>query len=161
MVNSAADNASVEIVPAQADDLPAIVALLARVGLDADGLEDHLETTLVVRDQGAPVACAGLEIYGRAALLRSVVVAPELQGTGLGRRITNQALALGQELGVTKIYLLTDTAADFFARFGFQVLPRTDLPAAVLQSREFGIACCESVLTLCESIALSCAVFVV
>ena len=55
-----------EVVPARADDLPAIVKLLARGGLDADGLEDHLETILEVRDNGVPVACAGLEQIGRA-----------------------------------------------------------------------------------------------
>jgi len=127
--------------------------LLARGGLDADGLEDHLETTLVVRDRGVPVACAGLERYGRSALLRSVIVAPELQGTGLGRRITDHTFAFAQELGVAQIYLLTDSAENFFARYGFQVLPRADLPAAVLQSQEFEMACGVSAVTMWASMA--------
>ncbi|MEE9466330.1 MAG: arsenic resistance N-acetyltransferase ArsN2 [Candidatus Neomarinimicrobiota bacterium] len=147
------DSTVLEIVPARADDGPAIVELLARGGLDADGLEDHLETTLVVRDNDVPVACAGLERYGRTALLRSVMVAPELQGTGLGRRITDQALALAQELGVTKIYLLTETARDFFARYGFTELPRAEIPAAVQQSQEFEMACAQSSVAMWASMA--------
>lgn len=153
MMNSAAANTVLEIVPARADDWPAIVKLLARGGLDADGLEDHLETTQLVRDQGALVACAGLEIYGRAALLRSVVVTPELQGTGLGGRITGQALALAQEHGVTQIYLLTETAEDFFACYGFKVLPQAKLPAAVQQSQELKMACAESAVFMWASTA--------
>ncbi|MCH8024281.1 MAG: hypothetical protein IIB43_06185 [Candidatus Marinimicrobia bacterium] len=72
------------IGPAVAGDLPAIVQLLGRSGLEADGLEQHLDTTLVARRHGQLVASAGLELYGRQALMRSVVVAPQLQGTGLG-----------------------------------------------------------------------------
>lgn len=59
---------------------PAIGELLARGDLEPDGLEEHLDTTLVARRHGQLVSSAGLELYGRMALLRSVVVAPQLEG---------------------------------------------------------------------------------
>ncbi|MCH8837234.1 MAG: GNAT family N-acetyltransferase [Candidatus Marinimicrobia bacterium] len=129
------------IEPAVAGDLAAIVQLLGRSGLEADGLEQHLDTTLVARRHSQLVASAGLELYGRQALLRSVVVAPQLQGTGLGRRMTGQVLALAQTRGITRVYLLTETAREFFARFGFRLMERADVPVKVQSSQEFSMAC--------------------
>ena len=129
------------IEPAVAGDLGAIVDLLGHSGLEADGLEQHLDTTLVARRHGQLVASAGLELYGRQALLRSVVVAPQLQGTGLGRRMTGQVLALAQTRGITRVYLLTETAREFFARFGFRLMERADVPVKVQSSQEFSMAC--------------------
>ena len=136
------------IEPAVAGDLAAIVQLLGRSGLDADGLEQHLDTTLVARRNSQLVASAGLELYGRQALLRSVVVAPQLQGTGLGRRMTGQVLALAQTRGITQVYLLTETARDFFARFGFRLMERADVPHKVQLSQEFSMACAQNAVAM-------------
>ena len=136
------------IEPAVAGDLAAIVQLLGRSGLDADGLEQHLDTTLVARRNSQLVASAGLELYGRQALLRSVVVAPQLQGTGLGRRMTGQILALAQARGITQVYLLTETARDFFARFGFRLMERADVPHKVQSSQEFTMPCAQNAVAM-------------
>ena len=140
------------IGPAVAGDLAAIVELLGRSGLDADGLEQHLDTTLVARRHGQLVASAGLELYGRQALLRSVVVAPQLQGTGLGRRMTDQVLALAQTRGIAQVYLLTETARDFFARFGFCLIERADVPDEVQLSQEFSMACAQNAVVMGASL---------
>jgi len=58
--------------PASRDELPGILELLQEAGLPPDGLADHLSTTLVARQEGRVVGSAALELYGRAALLRSV-----------------------------------------------------------------------------------------
>ena len=136
------------IGPAVAGDLPAIVELLGRSGLEADGLEQHLDTTLVARRHGQLVASAGLELYGRQALMRSVVVAPQLQGAGLGRRMTDQVLALAQTRGITQVYLLTETARDFFTRFGFRLIERADVPDKVQLSQEFSMACAKNAVAM-------------
>jgi amino-acid N-acetyltransferase len=136
------------IEPAVAGDLPAIGELLGRSGLEPDGLEEHLDTTLVARRHSQLVASAGLELYGRQALLRSVVVAPQLQGTGLGRRMTDQILALAQARGITQVYLLTETARDFFARFGFRPIDRADVPHEIQLSQEFTMACAQDAVVM-------------
>lgn len=136
------------IEPAMAADLPEIEELLGLAGLEPDGLGEHLETTLVARRQGQLVASAGLELYGRQALLRSVVVAPQLQGSGLGRRMTDQVLVLAQDHGITRVYLLTETARDFFARFGFRLIELADVPDEVRSSQEFSMACAQNAVVM-------------
>ena len=55
-------------------DLPQVHSLLERLHLPLDGLDDHVETMLVVRDGSRVVGTAALGVYADAALLRSVAV---------------------------------------------------------------------------------------
>ena len=134
----------VSIGPASREELPRITELLGDGGLPPDGLEDHLPTILVARLHGRVVGSAALELYGSAALLRSVAVRWDLRGTGLGSRLTEAALRLSRELGVAEAYLLTETADHFFPRFGFRNVPRSRVPSSVRSSVEFTSACPES-----------------
>jgi len=99
----------IEIRPATPADRPAIVALLRASNLPLDGLDAALEAAVVARRGDAVIACAALELYGDAALLRSVAVAPDHQGEGLGQKITQGALAVARQRSVRRIYLLTET----------------------------------------------------
>jgi len=126
---------------ARPHDLPDLRALLEVSELPADGLSEHIATTIVARDNGRIVGCAALELYGAAALLRSVAVTRALRGQRLGERLVRDALDLGRQHGVAMVYLLTETAAEFYPRFGFQPIQRTEVAAAVQQSVEFTSAC--------------------
>jgi amino-acid N-acetyltransferase len=126
---------------AHAGDAGDILQLLERSRLPPDGLMDHLPTTIVARQDGRIVGSAALEMYAGAALLRSVAVDPALHGKGLGRELTQAALDLAREQGVTHVYLLTTTAAGFFPKFGFVEIARDEVPSAVKASVEFTSAC--------------------
>lgn len=132
---------TIVIEMAKSSELPAILALLESSGLPADGLSEHLATTLVARKGQSIVGCAALEIYGTAALLRSVAVEQTIRGQGLGQQLTQAALYLARELGVNEVYLLTETASGFFPRFGFHAIPRSEVTPAVQASLEWTIAC--------------------
>jgi amino-acid N-acetyltransferase len=140
------------IEAATAADLPAILALLARSGLPEAGLADHLATALVARAGGAIAGSAALEVYGEAALLRSVAVDAAWRGQGLGQALTRAALDLARRRGVVAVYLLTETAAGFFPRFGFRPVPRAAVAPAVQQSVEFTSACPASAQALALSL---------
>ena len=92
-------------------------------------------------DRDEIVGSAALELYGPAALLRSVAVAGTHRGRGLGRRLTQAALELGAARGIQSVYLLTETARGFFGRLGFQRIPREQAEPAVGESAEFKGAC--------------------
>ncbi len=139
---------TVSIEPARSEDLPAVLALLENSGLPKDGLAEHLATTLVARDDGRIVGSAALELYAAAALLRSVAVDARLRGQGLGQRLARAALDLARQRGVTSVYLLTETAAGFFPRFGFHAIDRSAAPQPVQQSVEFASACPSSALAM-------------
>ena len=82
-----------------------------------------------------------LELYGGAALLRSLAVAPERRGEGLGLRLARSAVALARARGAREVFLLTETAAGFFPRLGFEPVDRAAAPPAVRESVEFRSAC--------------------
>lgn len=129
-------------------DLPEILTLLEASRLPVAGIREHLGSALVAREHGKLVGCAAVEIYGSAALLRSVAVSEERRGEGLGQRLTEAALDLARERGVRDIYLLTTTAGHFFPRFGFTAIPRTELDPALAQSEELRGACPASALAM-------------
>jgi amino-acid N-acetyltransferase len=138
----------VVIEAAKAMDLPALEARLQENGLPLEGVRDHLTTMLVARAMDNLIGSAGLEVYGSAALLRSVAVAEAYRGQGLGQRLTQAALALAQQQGMTEVFLLTETASEFFPRLGFEAITRHEVTPAVRQSVEFVSACPESALAM-------------
>ncbi|HTV02165.1 MAG TPA: arsenic resistance N-acetyltransferase ArsN2 [Luteitalea sp.] len=125
---------------ARASDWPSIATLLENAQLPLDGAEDHLETFVVaVNADDRVVGAGGLELYGDAALLRSLVV--ESPGSGLGTAIVTRLLADAEARGVRDVVLLTTTAPGFFPRFGFEPITRDEVPSSVRSSVEFRGAC--------------------
>lgn len=133
-----------DIDRATASDTPAVEALLATAGLPLEGAAEALSTGVVARDGEAVVGAAAVEPYGEAGLLRSVVVAEPLRGTGLGQSLVAAAEALAREQGIRELYLLTETAAGWFPRLGYEVVPREEARAAVGDSIEFTMVCATS-----------------
>lgn len=123
---------------ASAADLPSVERLLLDAGLVTAGVAGHIDHFLLADAGGRIVASAGLERYGRQALLRSVAVAPDHRGRGLGRRLVLSILerAAGQQ--VQEIYLFTTSAAGYFRRFGFVPIAREEVAEAVRASEEYG-----------------------
>lgn len=130
------------LVPAQAADLPDIRALLQSADLPQEDLtQAHLQDFLVLRESGALVGVAGLERHGADGLLRSVAVAPGRRGGGLGAGLVAAVEAQARTAGLRALYLLTTTAADFFARHGYRRIERREAPAPLQASREFSALC--------------------
>ncbi len=143
---------SFSIEPAQPTDLAAILDLLASHRLPQAEVERHLATALVAREGGRVAGCAVLEPYDDVGLLRSVAVAQSLRGLGVGIRLTEAAVALAQARGIKTLYLLTETAAGFFPRFGFRPVARDEVAPAVRQSIEFTRACPASALAMVKDL---------
>jgi amino-acid N-acetyltransferase len=126
---------------ANPSDLPAVGTLLAAAGLPLDGVAAAFQTGVVARESDAIVGAAAVERYGEAGLLRSVAVAPGERGTGLGRDLVEAAEQLARNEGIATMYLLTDTAIDWFPRLGYVPVPRDEAEAAVGASIEFTLSC--------------------
>jgi amino-acid N-acetyltransferase len=129
-------------------DLPEVRRLLERLRLPLEGVDDHVETMLVARDGSQIVGTAALELYADSALLRSVAVAQDQQGRGLGHALTEAALRLAGTHGADTVFLLTTTAERFFPRFGFEPITRDEVPASVQASVEFQSACPASAIVM-------------
>ena len=133
---------------AHAQDAEHVLRLLEENQLTTDGLLNHLATILVARLDHRIVGTAALEIHSDGALLRSVAVSSVVRGRGLGAELVESALHVAEELSVRDVYLLTFTAENYFQRFGFQLLDRGDVPAAVRTSVQFTHACPSTALVM-------------
>ncbi len=131
----------IEIEPARLTDRPAIEALLQANGLPTAGLEFAIGTAVVARADHRIVGCAAIEPYGSAGLLRSVCVDAGRRGSGLGRRLVERAEAVATVQGIGELFLLTETAADWFPRLGYQPDRRESAPDPLRASPEFAGAC--------------------
>ena len=129
---------------ATAGDLPAVEALLGSAGLPLDGVADAFRSGVVARDGGRIVGCAAVELYGDAALVRSVAVDAARRGQGLGARLIAGVEALARDGGAREAYLLTETAEGWFPRFGYAAISRVDAEPAIGASVEFTSACTET-----------------
>lgn len=122
-------------------DWPAVEALLIEAELPLAGAEAHLEQFLLAFRGAQLVASAGFEVYGSAALLRSVAVSKTERGTGLGQEIVRMLLDQAYSAGLKTVGLLTTTADRFFPRFGFVRVTREELPSELFASPEFQGIC--------------------
>jgi amino-acid N-acetyltransferase len=145
----------VRVDPASAQDLIAIRALLERSGLPTSDLESSQPQFAVIRQDDLVVAAGALQRFGSAALLRSVVVAPEHRGSGLGRRVVGELERLARAAEIKRLILLTQTAAEFFTRQGFRTIERSSAPQEMQASEEFRSLCPSSAICMARDLASS------
>jgi amino-acid N-acetyltransferase len=88
-----------------------------------------------------PAALVGLELFGEVALLRSLVVAPDLRSGGTGSALVAHVERHARERGVRALYLLTTTAEKFFAGRGYRRVDREAIPDPIRSTREFADLC--------------------
>jgi len=96
-----------EVVPAAAQDLIAIRALLQRSGLPTSDLDSARPDFMLIRENDCVIAAGALQRFGSSALLRSVVVAPEHRERGLGRAMVSELERLARTAHVNQFVLLT------------------------------------------------------
>jgi amino-acid N-acetyltransferase len=147
------DGRRVTLRAAQPEDREQALALLGELGLPADGVAEWLACFRVAECEGRIVGVAGMERYRDGGLLRSVAVAPEWRGSGLGRALVDLVMEDGRSAGVQEVYLLTTTAEHYFPRLGFVRVDRTTVPASVRASVEFTSACPASAVVMRRAIA--------
>jgi len=138
-----------------AEELRAIRALLETAGLPTSDLESARPEFAVVREDGQIVAAGALQRFGSSALLRSVVVAADRRGSGLGQLIVRELELLASATHVSRLFLLTQTASEFFAHQGYRVTERRAVPEEVQGSEEFRSLCPSSAVCMAKSLRSS------
>ncbi|WP_258875853.1 GNAT family N-acetyltransferase [Paraburkholderia sp. BL27I4N3] len=71
------------------------------------------------------IACGGVEYYADFALMRSIVVARDARGVGLGKTVVAHLLAECRTRAIRSVVLLTTTAEHYFSGQGFAPITRT------------------------------------
>ncbi len=128
-------------------DWPAVADLLHSCHLPLEGARDHLQDFVVAVWAGDIVGVAGLECWGKVGLLRSVAVLARHRGAGIARQLIDRVCAHARSRGLSDLYLLTTSAADYFSRLAFAQIQRRDAPSALLASVQFqGVCPCSALL---------------
>jgi len=139
--------------PAYPQDLLAVRALLERSGLPTSDLQSARPEFAVIREDGRVIAAGALQRFGSSALLRSVVVAPDRRGSGLGQAMVTELERIASAARISQLVLLTQTAAEFFARQGYRVIERGSAPQDMQGSEEFRSLCPSSATCMAKSLS--------
>jgi len=123
------------------NDFESITALLKSVNLTIQGVKENLNNFIVLKYEDNLVGVGGFEIYGNKALLRSVAVEKGLQGTGLGKILVEEIISIARSKDIYEMYLLTETAPEFFKSLGFYEVSRDMVDEGIKSSEEFSSIC--------------------
>jgi len=124
--------------PAHREDMAAVRHVLSVTSLEEPARDDQQGSFFVLRNEDGTVGCVSLEVLGDDAVLRALAVDPKFRGAGYGWMLADMAVSQARWRGVRRIYLLTETASDFFAaKFGFRVVDRSTLSRPVAASETF------------------------
>jgi amino-acid N-acetyltransferase len=97
-----------------------------------ESVYDALREFIVAENSdGKIVACVATDVFwDDLAEVKSLAVAPEHCGQGIGRVLIEAAIADARRLGVTKLFALT-YEKEFFTKLGFKVVDKESLPEKV------------------------------
>ncbi len=119
-----------------------ILPLLEQCGLPVvDIAPGPFKEFFAFRGEDGLNGLVGIERYGAVGLLRSLAVRPGRRGNGLGRRLISFAEQYAANRGVSSLYLLTTSAADFFALLGYGRAIRDEAPPPIRESTQFSGVC--------------------
>jgi N-acetylglutamate synthase-like GNAT family acetyltransferase/protein-tyrosine-phosphatase len=130
-------DATTSVGPASGGDLDAIRRLLVAALLPSGSVGGPNQRFIVARQNGRVVGCAGLETFGEDGQLRSMAVHWTSRNSGLGSRLHGRLLFEALQAGVRNLYVVTTTAADFFARQGYRKIQSANVPPGVVESEEY------------------------
>jgi amino-acid N-acetyltransferase len=128
-----------------------VISLLEQNKLPVSDLDDT-KILFALTDGHKVIGTGGLEFFHDSALLRSLSVKKDYRGTGLGKSITRQLEHVCREKGIKHIYLLTETAEDFFNRQGYKVIDRASAPLSIRNSSQFTTVCATTGVLMHKSI---------
>ena len=111
---------------------------------DSVAYYESVQQFRVAEIDGVVVGCGALHVFWEdVAEVRTLAVAEEAAGHGIGGRLVTALLTDARELGVSRVFCLT-FEVDFFASHGFEIIQGTpvepDVYAQLLRSHDDGIA---------------------
>lgn len=119
-------------------DAPDILQLVNRLAADRlmlprspASVVENIRDFVVAEVGGSFAGCGALAvIWSDIGEVRSIAVAPDHQGTGLGIRMARALLTEAEELGLARVMAFT-YVPEFFGKLGFRVVEHASLPHKV------------------------------
>jgi len=96
-----------------------------------ESVYESVRDFLVYSLNGKVVGCVALKLLWRdLGEIRSLAVAADQQGKGVGGALVKEAVAQARQLGLERVFALTYETG-FFAKLGFRVVDKDTLPTKV------------------------------
>lgn len=125
---------------AHKEDLDQVKKLLEERALPTVGVDKNI-TKFLVADHHAIIGTVGVLYDGEKALIRSFAVSAENEKRGIGLALVKELLTEIKSMGSKEVYLLTETAAEYFKRLGFYRINREEMPQLLLEESGLDQAC--------------------
>ncbi len=138
----------IEVNVATKNQLNEIKSLLKKLSLVYEDADKYVENFIVVLENKQIVGCAGFEKYDEVGLLRSVAVDSKHQGKGIGHKLIKEINENAKKREIKEFYLLTDSASQFFVKFGFEEVSRANVDERIKKTHEYSEACPESAIVM-------------
>ena len=129
------------IQEANGEHLPAIINLLQANKLPVQDITISQQKFWVATDGNTIVGAIGIEQYGEYALLRSMATNAAYRNHGIATQLVQALFNFARKQNLTTVYLLTETAENYFAKKGFIKINREDVPEMIKQTKEFSHLC--------------------
>lgn len=138
----------IDITPINNSDLADVIKLLNNNNLPTIDIANSSIHLFVGKYNNEIVGVIGIEIYKTTGLLRSLAVEDSFKklkiGTKLIRKIFNHSLSNN----IADVYLLTETAPDYFKKFSFDEVDRSSVPDIIMQTQEFKEICPDTAIVM-------------
>ena len=132
----------------------AVLELIAGCNLTIEDLSrEKMRHFLLARKGDRIVGVVGLEIAAHEALLRSLAVHDSFRHQGIASRLIGAIEGHAADIGVQALYLLTQSAADFFAKLNYAITDRTAAPPAIQGMEEFKRLCPDTAVCMFKSLS--------
>lgn len=119
-------------------DVPKVAKLIAgfakknmMLPVSKDFLFEHMDKYFVAKDKTKIVGVIFLRVYTKhLAEIRSLAVAKQYQGKGIGKKLVLFLVNYAREIGLKEVFALT-LAPKFFEKLGFVLTERKNFPEKI------------------------------
>jgi amino-acid N-acetyltransferase len=138
----------ISITKADDNQRQSVIALLQSERLPVEDLPASLDNFFVALDNFNVVGTIGLEKYENYGLLRSMVVNKEYRDRNIASQLVERLEEYAVAVGIDFMYLLTETAPQYFERKSYQRITRDQVPKELQASSEFSHVCPDSAIVM-------------
>lgn len=131
-------------------DIDQVESILKESNLPTNDIFEYIDNFVVAEQDNKVIGLGGFEKHGDIVLLRSLSVRQEYRGEDVGKSIYELLGSKISHAGINAIYLLTETATDYFIKLGFTIIDRTNIPNAVKETRQFKELCPSTAIVMCK-----------
>jgi len=133
-------------------DLEQIKHLLESETLPSNDIHEHLKNIIIAEEKGIIIGLGAIEKYNKIGLFRSLVVSKERRREKIGRAIYQHIEDLSQLMEMQNLYLLTETASEYFKKLGFVEITRDEAPDEIKNTKQFSSLCPASAIVMRKTI---------